>query len=112
MKIPIQHIIITLVIIIMQLFIISCGKREKIIEIKVDNKIDTIFIPLKGVEYEKIIDSLYNENNNLLTNIDSLNTEIYIYKFKLERIRYYNDIAKNGNNIKFLRGWINRVLEE
>ena len=32
--------------------------------------------------------------------------------FKLERIRDYNEIAKKGNNIKYLRGWINRVLNE
>lgn len=38
--------------------------------------------------------------------------ELFVAKYKLERIRYYNDIAKKGNNIKFLRGWINRTLEE
>lgn len=38
--------------------------------------------------------------------------ELFVAKYKLERIRYYNSIAKNGNNIRFLRGWINRVLEE
>lgn len=43
--------------------------------------------------------------------IDSLNNELQVSNFKLERIRYYNSIAKNNNNIKYLRGWINRVLE-
>ena len=31
---------------------------------------------------------------------------LIVAKYKLERIRYYNDIAGKGNNIKFLRGWI------
>ena len=52
---------------------------------------------------------------------DSLNTykcdttisaELFVAKYKLERIRYYNNIAAKGNNIRFLRGWINRVLNE
>lgn len=44
--------------------------------------------------------------------IDSLQEQLFITKYKLERIKYYNDVAKNGNNIKYLRGWINRVLNE
>lgn len=43
--------------------------------------------------------------------VDSLYSEIMILNTKIERIKYYNDIAKNGENIKYLRGWINRVLE-
>ena len=52
---------------------------------------------------------------------DSLNTyksdttiskELFVAKYKLERIKYYNDIAAKGNNIRFIRGWINRVLNE
>lgn len=63
--------------------------------------------------------SLMKQNDSLCYIIDSLtNTnakyeeELNIALFKLERIRYYNDIAKNDNNIKYLRGWINRTLNE
>lgn len=42
----------------------------------------------------------------------TMSSELFVAKYKLERIRYYNDIASKGNNIKFLRGWINRVLNE
>lgn len=55
--------------------------------------------------------SLLNINNSLLITKDSINEELFVAKYKLERIRYYNDIAKNGNNIKFLRGWVYRVLD-
>lgn len=52
-----------------------------------------------------IIDSLQAAN-------DSLTGELQVANYKLERIRYYNDVAKKGNNIVFLRGWINRVLND
>lgn len=42
---------------------------------------------------------------NVIT-IEKLGTAEY----KLLRIREYNRIAAQGNNIKFLRGWINRVI--
>lgn len=42
----------------------------------------------------------------------TMSSELFIAKYKLERIRYYNEIAGKGNNIKYIRGWINRVLNE
>lgn len=88
-------------------------------------------------EYETIIvykDSIYNStvdslNNEIIQNeeliqcyknqvdsyeilVDSLYEDIDIYKIKLDRIKEYNRIAGKGNNITFLRGWINRVLNE
>lgn len=57
---------------------------------------------------------------------DSLNNVLFIkddtiryYKqkyitneYKLKRIKQYNSIAAKRNNIKYLRGWINRVINE
>lgn len=72
-----------------------------------------------SLRYTKIIDSIMFENNHYKQiiyegglQIDSLNEEVLNLKYKIERIKYYNNIAKNGNNIKFLRGWINRVINE
>lgn len=63
--------------------------------------------------------NLIKQNDSLLYEIDSLQTlnlkykeELELANFKLERIRYYNNIAANNNNIKYLRGWINRVFNE
>lgn len=42
----------------------------------------------------------------------TISAELFVAKYKLERIRYYNNIAAKGNNIKYLRGWINRTLNE
>lgn len=64
-------------------------------------------------------DSIIHKVNNtkhiidsLTYRCDSLTGELQVANYKLERIRYYNDIAKKGNNIVFLRGWINRVLND
>lgn len=42
---------------------------------------------------------------------DSLGEDLFVARYKLGRIKYYNQVAK-GNNIKYLRGWINRVLND
>lgn len=60
-----------------------------------------------NIEVENYKDSI----NSLINELDSVNEELQINKIKIERIREYNRIAAQGNNIKFLRGWINRVIE-
>ena len=75
------------------------------------------------VQYVQVVDStrIIQLEQELQKTKDSLNvyksdtlmsSDEFVLRYKLERIRYYNDIAKNGNNIKYLIGWINRVLEE
>ena len=67
---------------------------------------DTIYIR----DTVTIKETVYVDTINSI--VDSLQEELFVAKYKLERIRYYNNIAKNGNNIKYLRGWINRVLND
>ena len=43
---------------------------------------------------------------------DSIGEDLIVARIKLARIKEYNRIAGKGNNIKYLRGWINRVLED
>ena len=43
----------------------------------------------------------------------SLKSELFVANYKLGRIKEYNEIVrKNPSQVKFLRGWINRVLED
>ena len=72
---------------------------------------ETIFklttdITIYNIEVENYKDSI----NSLINELDSVNEELQINKIKIERIREYNRIAAQVNNIKFLRGWINRVI--
>lgn len=79
--------------------------------------------PIKEIVYVPVIDSTCVDSLDYYREMfkrtqDSLNAvrdttaeDLFIARYKLGRIKYYNDIAKNGNNIKYLRGWINRVLK-
>lgn len=77
------------------------------------------YIPLRGSSTDSI--TIVNLTEELRRTQDSLNAykadtaisaELFAAKYKLERIRHYNEIAAKGNNIKYLRGWLNRVLNE
>ena len=79
-----------------------------------------IYIPVKDTILEKSnisrIIELEHKCNILQDSLnivkDNLGEDLFVAKYKLGRIKYYNDIAAKGNNIKYLRGWINRVLNE
>ena len=69
------------------------------------------------IETKTEIDTVYVIKKDTIDNtdykvIDSLKSELLIKELKLARIKEYNKIAAKGNNVKYLRGWINRVLEE
>lgn len=79
-----------------------------------------IYVPVKDTVSERtniarIIELEYRCNllqDSLNMVRDNLGENLFIAKYKLGRIKYYNDIAAKGNNLKYLRGWINRVLKE
>ena len=81
---------------------------------------ETIYVPVKDTVNEqsniaRIIRLehdivLYQDSLRLVR--DSLGENLFIANYKLAKIKRYNELAAKGNNIKFLRGWINRVLNE
>lgn len=86
-----------------------------------NSPVEEVYEPITIERYIPIdsTDSIVHKVNNtkhiidsLSARCDSLTGELQVAKYKLERIRYYNDVAKKGNNIVFLRGWINRVLND
>ena len=69
--------------------------------------------------YINTIDSMYNINNALTKDNYEINDSLRIVgeqakvaEYKLLRIAEYNRIAAQRNNIKYLRGWIARVLRD
>lgn len=102
----------------------SCRKENKVIQIE---NVDSLkqandslqkLLAFKLKSYQKSNDSLQTVINDLQLDIDkyqfytdSIADELLVSNYKLERIKYYNSIAK-GNNLSFLRGWINRVINE
>jgi len=86
---------------------------------ELDIKDSIIFNSISIEKYDTLIhlynykESLYNDSLLECSNVvDSLNEELLVCLIKLDRIKEYNRIAAQGNNITFLRGWINRVLND
>ena len=81
---------------------------------------EIIYIPVKDtISDEANIIKIINLERELQITKDSLNylrdslgEDLFVAKYKLGRIKYYNNMAAKGNNIKYLRGWINRVLND
>lgn len=81
---------------------------------------ETIYVPVKDTVNEqsniaRIIRLehdivLYQDSLRLVRN--SLSENLFIANYKLAKIKRYNELAAKGNNIKYLRGWINRALDE
>lgn len=57
------------------------------------------------------IDYLKYGLDSLQHHSDSIAEDLQVSNYKLGRIKYYNSIT-TGNNLSFLRGWINRVLKD
>ena len=64
------------------------------------------------IQDEELIQYYKNQVDSYEILVDSLYEDIDVYKIKLDRIKEYDRIAGQGNNIVFLRGWINRVLNQ
>ena len=82
------------------------GHRSRLYELDLENEQENIAKIIR-LEYEL---SLYKDSLNYIR--DSLGQDLFIANYKLAKIKEYNRLAGNGNNIKFLRGWINRTLNE
>lgn len=114
----IKHYLIKMkkiIIIFIILFTMSCSTdysdyKQNTIIIKKDTIIykDTFELFV----YKEIVNKQTDSINKIIKENDSLKTKLFISDYKLNRIKYYNDIAAKNNNIKYLRGWINRVLNK
>ena len=83
-----------------------------------------VALPQKEIRYIQVVDTarIIELENILQLTRDSLNVykhdtimseDEFILRFKLERIRYYTNIVdRKPNQIKFYKGWINRVINE
>lgn len=98
----------------MMLFLITsfygCKTDDNVV-VKYNTVHDTIYIK-DSTEILKLQKEVLKSKDSIKFIKDSLGEQLFVANYKLQRIKYYNDIAKNGNNIKYLRGWINRVLNK
>lgn len=103
----------TFIFLFISLFICSCNEDyvnepHEVIIIEKDTVVykDTFELFV----YKELVNSQHDSIVTLNNKLDSINSKLFISEYKLNRIKYYNDIAAKGNNIKYLRGWVNRVL--
>ena len=93
--------------------LISCNRYVPPVE-------KIVYVPVKDTISEKEniarIIELEHKNSILKDSLnyikDSIGEDLFVARYKLGRIKYYNEIASKNNNLKYLRGWINRVLKE
>ena len=97
----------------------NCNKNKTIKEYETtitykdsiyNNTVDSLNNKIR--QDEELIQYYKNQVDLYKILVDSLYEDIDVYKIKLDRIKEYNRIAGKGNNIIFLRGWINRVLNQ
>lgn len=100
-------------------FLVSCTPKIKVTEPKLSDSIvsdsilcipdtliinDTVYLPASNQVFEKKYDSL-------IVVVNKKNDSLFVERYKIERIKYYNKIVqKNKTQLKFLSGWINRVV--
>lgn len=93
----------------------SCESCSRKTTLPVEGDTIYVLVPDTTININRII-SLEHElkltKDSLYCLKDSLGEDLVVARIKLARIKEYNRIAAKGNNIKFLRTWLNRVLEE
>lgn len=105
---------ICILVTVIVLGIILVTDNEKKVIVKEQYITDTIYIKdsVDIKQYELNIRNYNTIIKSLKDSIVILNEDLIVAKYKLGRIEEYNKIAGRGNNIKYLRGWINRVLND
>lgn len=107
------------IIFVILLFLFSCKQADQkpvvIEKVKVDTvfipKIDTVIVEVEKenvgvIKLQKDVDSLKVANNKL-------GKELLHSKQVIENAKYYlNIVNKNPSQQKFLRGWMNRALNQ
>ena len=108
------------IIYILLLTFVSCKSVQTKTVYEIQTKTDTLtlcdtinIIDTFYVEYKKT-DTVFIQNTDtiILGNCDSLKERLFVSDYKLQRVRYYLNIAiNNPSQTKFLKGWIRRAIE-
>jgi hypothetical protein len=109
------------------LLLASCSRQSAPPAVSVAGKPDTVFLPAECppavadlttdlFQCQMLLENTTAERDSIVMlagKTDSLYAKLLVANYKLERVRFYSDIVrKNPSQVKFLRGWINRVLGE
>jgi len=57
-------------------------------------------------------DTVFLKSDSLIHQIDSLKSKLFLANYKVEKVKFYVKIVdRKPNQIKFLKGWINRAVQ-
>ena len=98
------------------LFAIGCKQPVKVVP---QNKnVEAVFVktpcPDPIIRKDTIVLKIDNRKkiDSLTLIIKKKNDSLFIERYRLERVKYYNGIAqRNSTQLKFLIGWINRAVK-
>jgi hypothetical protein len=109
-----------IIYILLLLSVVSCKSVQTKTVYEIQAKTDTLTVR----DTVNVIDTFYVEYQTTDTvfvpkvdtikigNCDSLKERLFVSDYKLQRVRYYLNIAiKNPSQTKFLKGWIRRAIE-
>ena len=113
LKLYFDNIMKNIIFVIIAIFAISaCNQfpvEKEVIYVPVKDTISDNSNVIRIINLERELQLTRDSLNSIR---DSIGEDLFVARYKLARIKYYNNIAAKGNNIKFLRSWINRVLNE
>lgn len=96
------------------LFFINCINKPVIVS---DNECivvnDTIRDTIIDVQYSNYIKTQYQHKlDSVIKEKDSINRELFVNKYKLNRVNYYTNIVdKKPSQLKYYKGWIKRAIK-
>ena len=108
-------------ILILFFFLVGCKQTASTKDAQANNsppeiRVDTVFVSKIDTVYitqTDVVLKLQAENDSLRTANNKLGKELLHNKLIIQNARYYLNIAnKDASQQKFLRGWMNRALNQ
>ena len=112
-------------ILILFFFLVGCKQASSTSDVQANNsppevrvdtvsisRIDTVYVTQPAQQTDDVL-KLKAENDSLRTANNKLGKELLHNKLIIQNAKYYLNIAnKNASQQKFLRGWMNRALNQ
>lgn len=106
--------IYNILIYLIGLFFISCVSKPIVVsEKKYIIVKDTIRDTIIDIQYSNYIKAQYQYKlDSVIKEKDSINRELFVNKYKLNRVNYYTNIVdKKPSQLKYYKGWIKRAIK-
>lgn len=100
------------------LFFVACNSKQETtiqpMEVPFHECKDPVIVHDTIIIRDTVVVQIVNRKkiDSLLIVINKKNDSLFVERFRLERVKYYNKIVqKNKSQVKFLSGWITRAVK-